>query len=230
MPTWLVVVAWLGVGLGVASALIVALDIVAGHRQRMAVMNLVWPLTALYSGLLGLWAYFTIGRRAARPPAQAHDAGPASSTGEHALTRESALATTHCGSGCCLGDLLAETLVIFVPLSLFGQRIFGTWALDFVLAFLIGIAFQYFTIKPMRNLSTREALTAAVKADTASLCAWQIGMYGWMGLATFVIFGRELPKNGGVFWFMMQVAMLVGFLTSWPVNAWLVKRGIKEAM
>ena len=82
----------------------------------------------------------------------------------------------------------------------------------------------------MRNLPARGSPQAAVKADTLSLSAWQIGMYGWMAIVTFVIFGRELPKTAPVFWFMMQIAMLVGFLTSWPVNAWLVKRGIKEAM
>ena len=76
MPTWLMVVAWLGVGLGVGSALIVALDIVAGHRQRMAVMNLVWPLTALYSGLLGAWAYFMIGREGGAPADAGARRGP----------------------------------------------------------------------------------------------------------------------------------------------------------
>jgi hypothetical protein len=29
---------------------------------------------------------------------------------------------------------------------------------------------------------------------------------------------------------MMQIAMLCGFVTSYPVNWWLVRSGIKEAM
>ncbi len=29
---------------------------------------------------------------------------------------------------------------------------------------------------------------------------------------------------------MMQLAMIVGFATSYPANWWLVRRGIKEAM
>jgi hypothetical protein len=29
---------------------------------------------------------------------------------------------------------------------------------------------------------------------------------------------------------MMQIGMLAGFLTSYPVNWWLVRRGIKEKM
>jgi hypothetical protein len=29
---------------------------------------------------------------------------------------------------------------------------------------------------------------------------------------------------------IMQIAMLAGFLTSYPVNWWLIRRGAKEAM
>jgi len=29
---------------------------------------------------------------------------------------------------------------------------------------------------------------------------------------------------------MMQVGMSLGFLTSWPVNRWLLRRGVKEPM
>jgi hypothetical protein len=29
---------------------------------------------------------------------------------------------------------------------------------------------------------------------------------------------------------MMQVGMMLGFLTSWPVNRWLLIRGVKEPM
>lgn len=68
-----------------------------------------------------------------------------------------AVAATHCGAGCTLGDLVSEWFVVAVPLSLIGQRVFGTWMLDFVLAFLLGIAFQYFTIVPMRHLPHRAA-------------------------------------------------------------------------
>ncbi len=99
-----------------------------------------------------------------------------------------------------------------------------------LLAFSLGIAFQYFTIKPMRGLSVKLGLKQALKADTLSLTAWQIGMYGWMAIATFVLFGHDLSKGTPIFWFMMQLAMWLGFATSYPVNWWLLRRHIKEAM
>ncbi len=68
----------------------------------------------------------------------------------------------------------------------------------------------------------------ALKADFLSLTFWQIGMYGWMAISTFAIFGHELPKTSPVFWFMMQVAMLFGFVTSYPINWLLLRMKIKE--
>jgi len=142
-----------------------------------------------------------------------------------------AVGATHCGAGCSLGDLAAETALAAFPLVLFGQKVFGTWLIDFILALLFGIAFQYFTIKPMKRLSPKDGLIAALKADSLSLTAWQLGMYGWMAIALFALFGPErLPKSSPVFWLMMQIAMLAGFATSYPVNWWLLRRGIKEAM
>ncbi|MGI8494114.1 MAG: DUF4396 domain-containing protein, partial [Pyrinomonadaceae bacterium] len=82
----------------------------------------------------------------------------------------------------------------------------------------------------MKDLSAKEGLVAAVKADTLSLSAWQIGMYGWMAIATFLIFGRELSQSDPVFWFMRQIAMLGGFLTSYPVNWFLLRKKIQEVM
>lgn len=141
-----------------------------------------------------------------------------------------------------LGDLVAEWLVFFVPAmaiwagyeSIFPEKIYAVWVVDFVFAFALGIAFQYLTIKPMRGLSVRQGIVEAIKADTLSLTSWQIGMYGFMAIAHFWIFGTllgvPLEVASAEFWFMMQIAMLAGFATAYPVNWWLIRVGIKEAM
>lgn len=216
---------------GAISFLVIAVDLLAGHRQRMWIMDLVWPITALYAGPLALWAYFTLGRHGVRKAMSSPmNRGEMNSSGTLAWWQMTAVATTHCGSGCTIGDLISEWLVVYFPITLFGAALYGSWALDFVLAFGFGVAFQYFTIKPMRNLTPKEGLIAALKADTLSLTAWQIGMYGWMAMVVFVIFGHPVEKSDPVFWFMMQVAMICGFITSYPVNWWLLKAGIKEKM
>ncbi len=232
MPAWLTTLATVSLLIGALCSLIILIDIIAGRRQHMWIMNAVWPITALYGGPLALWFYFKVGRLSTEDRMQdAKKKGEKPAAREKPFWQSVALAATHCGSGCTLGDILVEGIILqLFTLTLFGRAIFGGWALDFVAAFLFGIAFQYFTIRPMKNLSPKEGLIAAVKADTLSLTAWQIGMYGWMAIAIFLIFGHELGKTDPVFWFMMQIAMLAGFLTAYPVNWWLVSTGIKEKM
>jgi hypothetical protein len=239
MPEALVVVAWISLVVAVVCAGVITADILAGHRQKMAIMNVVWPVTALWSGPVGLLAYCRFGRLSTKQVTEEAKARGEEPPGKKKpFWAVSAVAATHCGSGCTLGDLIAEWGVFFVPAlltwfgyrTLFSERIFATWVLDFVLAFLLGIVFQYFTIVPMRHLGVWKGIWAAMKADTPSLVSWQLGMYGWMAIAVFVIFGHEIHKTSPVFWFMMQIAMVVGFLTAYPVNWWLVRAGVKEKM
>ena len=118
--------------------------------------------------------------------------------------------------------------------TIFGEKIFAVWIIDYVFAYAFGIIFQYFTIAPMRDFSFGQGIVAAVKADTLSLTAWQVGMYGFMAVAYFIIFGSliglKLETDTVEFWFMMQIAMVFGFLTAYPVNWWLIRAGLKEKM
>jgi hypothetical protein len=210
----------------------------------MWIMDVVWPVTALFGTGWILWQYFTYGRLAEHE--KMHAAMQRSDQPPN--KRETPLgvmvsdAALHCGSGCTLGDITAEWLVFAFPViavwfgwrGIFGDRIFAVWIVDYIFAYLFGILFQYFTIAPMRGLSLGQGLIAAIKADTLSLTAWQIGMYGFMAIAYFVIFqnglGVKLVTNTVEFWFMMQIAMFCGFITSYPVNWWLIQSGVKERM
>jgi hypothetical protein len=194
-------------------------------------MNLVWPITMLWSGPVGLLAYYLIGRRGAQKSQPVHREGENARPDDRPFWQSVGLAATHCGSGCALADLCVEWAVLAVPVTIFGSRVAGTWLADFVVAFVFGIAFQYMTIAPIRHLRPREGIVAALKADTLSLAAWQLGMYGWMAIALFVFFSPSLlPRTGPTFWFMMQIAMFAGFATSYPVNWWLLRTGVKETM
>ncbi len=217
--------------IGAFSALIIAIDLLAGHKQHMWIMNLVWPITGLYAGPLALWGYFTAGRLSThRAMMEAKARGEDPPGKKKPFWQMVAVGATHCGSGCTLADIVGEWALFLFPLTLFGMKIFGAWVVDYFLALLFGIFFQYFTIAPMRDLSFGKGMVAAAKADFFSLTAWQVGMYGWMAIATFGIFGHEIEKTNPVFWFMMQIAMLAGFCTAYPVNWWLLRAGVKEKM
>lgn len=62
-PTWLTVLAWVALAIGGACAAGVLADIyLAGYRQRMRIMEAVWPINALQLGPLAAWAYVRYGR------------------------------------------------------------------------------------------------------------------------------------------------------------------------
>lgn len=145
--------------------------------------------------------------------------------------RPTLLSSLHCGAGCTLADLLGEWFVFFVPVAIGGSLLAGSWVLDYLLALLIGVGFQYAAIQGMGRLPRKTAIRKALKADFLSLTAWQTGMYGWMAIVIFCFFGGTAPRHDSwTFWFMMQLAMLAGLLVAYPVNRWLIRRGIKKAM
>ncbi|PFG41613.1 uncharacterized protein DUF4396 [Isoptericola jiangsuensis] len=236
-PDAVVTLAVVMIVLGVGSAVGVAVD-VARRPQPMRVMDVVWPVTALFGSLLWVAAYLRWGR-APRRGEQEHRHGHDEAT---PMPVAVFTGTSHCGAGCMLGDLLVEWTVVLVPALvllggydwLFDDRIYAVWVLDYVAAFVIGIAFQYFAIAPMRGLGLRAGLRAAVKADALSITAWQVGMYGTMAVVQLwwlpEVLGGRAAVTTPVFWAAMQVAMVVGFATSYPVNWWLVRTGVKERM
>lgn len=142
-----------------------------------------------------------------------------------------ALSALHCGAGCTLADIIGEWFTNYVPVTVAGSQLFGNWVLDFILALMIGVYFQFYAIREMEKISVGNALARAFKADFFSLLSWQVGMYGWMAIVYFVLFINEpLPKDTWIFWFMMQLAMLFGFFCAYPMNALLIKLGIKKGM
>jgi hypothetical protein len=191
--------------------------------QKMWIMNVVWPVTALYLGPLGIWGLWRMGAPAASPT---HRAKKGEST---LFWQQVAVAVTHCGAGCTLGDIIGEWLVFAFGWTLFGEKLYAEMLVDLPLAFGLGIVFQYFTIAPMRDLGIRDGLIAAVKADTVSIIAFEIGLFGWMTLTGLVLFpGQSIVSWNH--WFQMQIGMVVGFFTSYPANWLLLSKGLKEPM
>jgi hypothetical protein len=224
IPTWLSWLAAASLAAAGLCALLTVIDLVRRGGGSMWIMNLVWPLTMLWAGPAG-FAFFRRVRATSGASRHGHHE-PGTPFG-----RAVALGALHCGAGCTAGDILAELVVARHPVTIAGSGVLGTWTVDFVFAFVLGVVFQYFTIAPMRGLGLADGLRAAVAADAASLTAWQLGMYGMMALAIFTLFPPgALRESPVLFWFWMQLAMAAGFVTSFPVNWWLIRSGIKEAM
>ncbi len=245
-PEWAETIGWICLALGGTSAIVIAVDEMLGHRQQMAVMNLVHPITALYLGPMWLWLYFSRARRSSvrwveveaerlRAQRNADDAElkrQGESVDDPDLSRWNvANAVSHCGAGCTLGDIVGEWVVFAAGLTIAGATLYPELIVDFALAWTLGIVFQYFSIAPMRpDLRRKQAIWLAIRADTLSIVSFQIGMSVWMIASAKALWSPPLPINSAAHWWMMQVAMIAGFVTAWPVNRLLIRIRWKEKM
>lgn len=221
-PYWLDWLSIISLAAAFATAIFIIVDL-RRHPQSMAVLNPVWPITRFISarspsGPTGRWD----GRRT---PASMTMAARTSPSGSPHF-----VGSTHCGAGCTLGDIIAEFMVFFAGIAIAGSTFGAQLVFDYTFAFLLGITFQYASIVPTRGLKPIEGIIAAVKADALSLTAFEVGLFGWMAQMRFVFFHPALKPDSPVFWFMMQIGVVIGFATTFPMNWFLVKVGIKEAM
>jgi hypothetical protein len=213
IPVWLNVLGIASLAIAFACAAVLWVDVVR-RPQPMAIMNVVWPITALYLGPIAVWWYWTLARpRMSRLP----------------FWKSIIVEATHCGAGCTLGDVVAEFVLFFTGATIAGSRLLAEYAGDYALAFSFGVAFQYFAIAPMRGLSLLPGIVAAIQADAISLTAFEVGLFAWMYVMTqFPIHG--LTPLQPAYWFLMQIGMIIGYSTSYPANWFLVRIGIKQPM
>ena len=227
-PAWLTVLAWIALVVAFGCTAEIVYDVFGrGYRQHMRVMEWVWPITALYFGPVAVWAYRKLGRPKSMTWQHEHGDDQAQQPQWGAIFS----GVSHCGAGCTLGDIVAETAIFLLSIEIAGVSLWPEYIGDYVLALSLGIVFQYFAIAPMRGLGVRKGLVQAAKADVLSLTAFEVGLFAWMALVRFVFFpDHPLHPDTAAYWFLMQLGMVLGFFTAWPANVWLIKRGIKEAM
>lgn len=216
-PAWLSVLAWISLITSAACAAGIVLDIQRGHRQPMRVMEITWPVTALYLGPLGFLAYRAFGR-----------ALPGVGRKKKPFWQSVFVSATHCGGGCTLGDIFSDNLIAVSGLVIGASSLLTMYVCDFLAAYVLGLFFQYWPIRARGQMTPGEALVAAVKADTVSLIAFELGLFAWMAAVHF--FAPHLHSDSAVFWFFMQIGMAIGFATTYPANWLLVRWGIKGGM
>src|SRR5690349_17744057 len=214
-PEWLYILSWAYLSGSFVCALMIVIDELR-RPQKLMIMNFVWPITALYLGPAALWGYFRSGLKMAKRRHQQmlHEVQAelhvepqrrrmvSDESARSAPTREQvAVATTHCGAGCTLGDIIAEWWVFAMALTFAGGEFQTRLVMDFVLAWTFGILFQYMTIVPIRRLSFGKGLFQAIRADTLVIILFEIGLFAWMSLSHYVLFpGPHLKPSQAVFW------------------------------
>ena len=139
---------------------------------------------------------------------------------QQSLNRTAFQATVHCLTGCGIGEVLG--LAIGTAL---GWDDLPTIVLAIVLAFVFGYGL---TVLPLlrARLALRAALTAAFAADTISITVMEI-------VDNAIILAVPGAMDAGLssilFWGSLTFALAVAFVVTFPVNRWLIARGLGHA-
>ena len=137
------------------------------------------------------------------------------------LNRVAASATTHCLTGCAIGEVLG-----FVIGTWQGWGDWSTMALAVGLAYLFGYSF---TLRPLLSggVALGAALSLAFAADTLSITVMEIVDNGVMLLVPGAM---EAGLSDVLFWASLAFALAVAWVIAFPVNRWLIARGRGHAV
>jgi hypothetical protein len=137
------------------------------------------------------------------------------------LNRLAASATTHCLTGCAIGEVLGLVIA-----SALGWAVLPSIALAIALAFVFGYAL---TLRPLLagGLALGEAARLAFAADTLSITVMEIVDNG---VILAVPGAMEAGLDSLLFWGALTFALAVAWVVAFPVNRWLIARGRGHAV
>ena len=180
-------------------------DLTRKNTGLMPLMKVVWFLIVLYSGPIGLAVYRYSGRK---------------QIPQDSLWRRTFRSDAHCYSGCGLGEIIDVTLTV----GLLGLSNLWVALITFACAYIIGFSL---TIGPL--LQGGESLTSAISdsfwGETASITGMEVAAIGvdlWLA--------GDARMGDLLFWGSLIVSLIVGFFIAYPINALLIRFGVKEGM
>ncbi len=136
------------------------------------------------------------------------------------LNRLAASATTHCMTGCAIGEVLG--LVIATAA---GWGTAASIGLAVILAFFFGYSL---TMLPLlrSGMTFAAASGLALAADTASITVMEIVDNVIM---VFIPGAMDSGLASWLFWGSLALALGVAWIAAFPVNRWLIARGTGHA-
>ncbi len=131
----------------------------------------------------------------------------------------SARATLHCLTGCVIGEVAG--LIIAMAL---GLAVWPTIILATTLAYLSGFTLGLVPVMRDQSKTFMQALKLIWIGEVISIGVMEAAMNG----ADYYMGGMQSGSLLSLqFWIAMAIAIPAGFLAAWPVNWWLLSRGLK---
>ena len=131
----------------------------------------------------------------------------------------------HCAAGDGLGIVAGAVLASLLDTSM---------AVDIAIEYVFGFGFgwAFFQAFAMRDMAGGNYIKSLKMTFIPELFSMNLLMVGMLLLSKFWMSAVDGAGNPAVpaFWFIMSMSLVAGFLFAYPMNWWLVTRGLKHGM
>jgi hypothetical protein len=199
-----------------AGSLVFLIYDLARRTPTMGVMKLAWVLIILYTGPIGLFIYL-LSCRQPLPGTHSEFIRP--------HWKQAVGSMMHCVAGDATGIILSAAIVFH-----FGLPNGGDLIVEYLSAFVVGLLiFQAVFMMGMYGGNYFKAVRKTFFAETVSMNMVMVGMIPTMVILMNRHPGSDDPTNP-LFWGIMSLATMAGMITTYPINSWMVRSGIKHGM
>ena len=213
---WIDVVLLAWFAMTAASVAYVAYDAYFNNPE-LTVMKWGWVLVTVYMGPIGA-ALYVLSCKEPRPFTHEEFIKP--------MWKQAMGSTIHCVAGDATGIVLAATIT-----ALLGFPMWIDLAVEYVAGFAFGLlVFQSLFMKDMMGGSYLRAVRMSFLPEWLSMNMVMAGMIPVMVAGMMGRDMRAMEPNQLLYWGVMSLGIIVGFATAYPVNWWLVAKGLKHGM
>ncbi len=198
------------------STLYVAVDQYRNNPEPM-VMKWGFILVTLFTGPFGLLVY-VLADKEPRP-------------GEHEafikpLWKQGIGSTIHCVAGDATGIILAAVITATLGLPM--------W-IDLIVEYVAGFAFGLFIFQAlfMKSMMGGSYLENVKRSFIPEFISMNFMMAAMAPLMAFLMMGRDMramEPGQLVFWRVMSLGVMAGFVLAFPANVWLVSKALKHGL
>jgi len=187
------------------------------HNPEPAVMKWGFILVTLYLGPIGALLY-VLADKEPRPGEHEEFTRP--------LWKQGIGSTIHCVAGDATGIIVAAVVVASLGLPM--------W-LDLIIEYAAGFAFGLFVFQAlfMKNMMGGSYWQNVRRSFLPEFISMNLMMAGMAPVMSLLMMGRDmramLPTEL-LFWAVMSFGIAAGFVLAYPVNVWMVKKGLKHGL
>jgi hypothetical protein len=208
-----IVLAWFAATL--VSVIYIAIDI--RNTPENKVIKAAWVLTGLYMGPIAA-ALYVLADKEPSPGAHEEFISPP--------WKQALGSTLHCVAGDATGVIIAATVT-----GLLGLPMWLDMTAEYIAGFVMGLfIFQALFMRDMFGGSYRQALKRSILPEWLSMNTMMAGMFPVMVRLMMGRDMRAMDPRELLYWGVMAAAITVGFFTAYPMNWWLVSRGLKHGL